>query len=848
MKKLIKILLRLYRRICQYRIEAHDAEKIRKVIELNNKGWFFIFAAIFSNLIATIFIVLLILMEVIPFDRNQLMSFVKAYIGLETAACTLLGLIFLSGKRFFSSLFGPIAIIIVFYGYYFFLALFAGREAGIQYVLLLPFPVSLMINTRHRTVKLLFFSFMFVVTILSFYMVNIIPPLYPLPAVIVDIIFYLVIFFLVTYTAVVAYFTIWHYNYIDVCIELMNRLMNFGSHHYSTEKEIKGNRLSNQLFLSFIFITILNFIAVTVIIIKAVNINFERYIYFTIVFYPAWFFSIFSLACCYYFKNKKGRNLISELLAITILGSIFIFVSIITGSGAGIHYLLTIFIVLPVFINTDSRILKAATAGVFFIVFLLLMLADISGVFPLPAVIERQARNICTYFVVASFILAAVFSWFRFDCTARVMKQWDRYTERGFHLFGSESEKRLRKIQSSVMLIFLVMTVFCMFVVLGLALHIFFFLQKDAGYVISLLIYYGSTTFLMGFILFITLYFQEKTRTIIPAFLSFLPAVIWHLFMGVSLSQETLFAYFKIILLPIPFIALNRRIPSQRVLMISGMALIVMSIIANAAFHFLYEPLFPIPAYYDFAIGASVVFTITITLVLMAYYFYKQTSFAEYNLEKEKKKSELLLLNVLPEEIADELKRDGSSRPVRFEKATVMFTDFCGFSGLTESMTPEQLIEELDFCFLKFDRITERHNLEKMKTVGLTYMCAAGIPRSNNSNARDCVLAAIEMTEFINKIKSEKTGQSGNNWDVRVGINTGPVVAGVIGEKKFAYDIWGDTVNVASRILTTGLPGKINISKSTFTDVQEFFMCEYRGKVLAKNKGEIDQYYVRTGE
>ncbi len=161
-------------------------------------------------------------------------------------------------------------------------------------------------------------------------------------------------------------------------------------------------------------------------------------------------------------------------------------------------------------------------------------------------------------------------------------------------------------------------------------------------------------------------------------------------------------------------------------------------------------------------------------------------------------------------------------------------------------MDPEELIEELDLCFSMFDKIVEKHGLEKLKTMGHTYMCAAGIPRGNSADASDCVRAAAEMIAFVKSLKQVRKSEGRQCWDVRIGINTGPVAAGVIGDKKFLYDIWGDTVNVASRILTTGVPGKINISRSTCLLVKNQFKCVHRGKVMAKNKGRIDQYHVQV--
>ncbi|HNN81975.1 MAG TPA: adenylate/guanylate cyclase domain-containing protein, partial [Leptospiraceae bacterium] len=147
-------------------------------------------------------------------------------------------------------------------------------------------------------------------------------------------------------------------------------------------------------------------------------------------------------------------------------------------------------------------------------------------------------------------------------------------------------------------------------------------------------------------------------------------------------------------------------------------------------------------------------------------------------------------------------------------------------------------------CFVQFDKISERFNLEKLKTIGDSYMCAGGIPRRNTTHAIDCVLAALEIQSFMNMMKELKAAQGFPYWELRLGIHSGPLIAGVIGEKKFAYDVWGDTVNSASRMESSGTPGKINISGTTYEIVKEFFDCEYRGEVAAKNKGVVQMYYV----
>lgn len=214
------------------------------------------------------------------------------------------------------------------------------------------------------------------------------------------------------------------------------------------------------------------------------------------------------------------------------------------------------------------------------------------------------------------------------------------------------------------------------------------------------------------------------------------------------------------------------------------------------------------------------------------------------DLEDAKKKSDELLLNILPEETAEELKTMGRANTRKYEMVTVLFTDFKGFTLVAEKMSPEDLVTELDNCFAFFDDLTSRHSLEKIKTIGDSYMCAGGIPKPNKTNPVDAVLAAFKIQRFMEATRQMKESLNEPFWEIRIGIHTGPIVAGVVGKKKFAYDIWGDTVNTASRMESSGAPGKINISGSTYEYVKDFFDCTYRGKVQAKNKGAIDMYFV----
>jgi class 3 adenylate cyclase/tetratricopeptide (TPR) repeat protein len=212
-------------------------------------------------------------------------------------------------------------------------------------------------------------------------------------------------------------------------------------------------------------------------------------------------------------------------------------------------------------------------------------------------------------------------------------------------------------------------------------------------------------------------------------------------------------------------------------------------------------------------------------------------------IEKEKKRSDDLLLNILPEETAFELKENGKVVAKRFESVTVLFTDFEGFTEYAEKLLPEKLVESVDYYFSKFDEIIEKYDLEKIKTVGDSYMCVAGLPFPTGDHACKMILAAKEILEFVLHSKQENP-QNLTRFNVRIGINTGAVVAGVVGTKKFAYDIWGDTVNIASRMETNSIPGRINISENTFAEVKGVFNCEYRGEVEVKNRGMMKMYFV----
>ena len=227
-------------------------------------------------------------------------------------------------------------------------------------------------------------------------------------------------------------------------------------------------------------------------------------------------------------------------------------------------------------------------------------------------------------------------------------------------------------------------------------------------------------------------------------------------------------------------------------------------------------------------------------VLLFAGVFFSQRN----RISKEKKRSDELLLNILPEETAEELKTTGTAKAKSFDSVSVLFTDFKNFTQASEKLSPEELVEEINHCYCEFDKIITKHGIEKIKTIGDAYMCAGGLPVSNSTHPVDVVQAGLEMVEFIERNKNERIAKGQPFFELRCGVHTGPVVAGIVGIKKFAYDIWGDTVNTASRMESSGEIGKVNISGTTYELIKDKFHCEHRGKVKAKNKGEIDMYFV----
>jgi adenylate cyclase len=217
---------------------------------------------------------------------------------------------------------------------------------------------------------------------------------------------------------------------------------------------------------------------------------------------------------------------------------------------------------------------------------------------------------------------------------------------------------------------------------------------------------------------------------------------------------------------------------------------------------------------------------------------------AQSEIAAEREKAERLLLNILPRGIADELKLNNRSVPRFYESATVLFTDFEGFTKLTERLAPKDLIDQLDQFFSAFDEIAGRHRMEKLKTIGDAYMCVGGLPEANRTHPLDACLAALAIQEYMGRTNRQRERLRLPRWELRVGLHTGSVIAGVVGQRKFIYDVWGNAVNIAACMEAAGSAGRINLSEDTYQRVKAIFECEARGSIEAKNKGPLNMYFL----
>ena len=254
----------------------------------------------------------------------------------------------------------------------------------------------------------------------------------------------------------------------------------------------------------------------------------------------------------------------------------------------------------------------------------------------------------------------------------------------------------------------------------------------------------------------------------------------------------------------------------------------------------IYNPVFELPSYIFLSLNVAVSLLAAFISCFMAHYFQTAASTAEEALEKEYKRSEKLLLNVLPKTIAEELKSGAKVIADKFQNTTLLFADIVGFTSFSEKISPEKLVDILNQVFSLFDKLIDKYDMEKIKTIGDAYMVAGGVPTQREDHAKTIADLSLGMIEELSKYNKEND----QSFQIRIGIHSGPVVAGVIGIKKFIYDVWGDTVNIASRMESHGVPGRIQVSEQTYTLLKDNYDLESRGEIEIKGKGKLPSYFL----
>lgn len=620
------------------------------------------------------------------------------------------------------------------------------------------------------------------------------------------------------------------------------KLSHTGTEKILNEAERRSIVISNQVILSFVLIMIVVVCALLVLSATLVFDDVRRYYTFPLATVLPSVILTFVLVWIFRAKNTIGHANFFEFLAYG-LGIFFVFCeSLLQPLSVGIHFTLLPLALVPAFFSRAAWLSRigAGTSAVAF--FLLRPFLFTAGVFSLPEYILEPLRIIIATTNVMIAALIVLYLWIKNRLTQRFISLWITWSDSGVELFDTAVGKKYRKIQNQIVLIF----AGAVGILIVYELRILYELVRvKHPQTLRFFLHYGVLVFVQQAVQFFCIWYNRRSRSLVGYSVAFFGGAAVVTFLAISVQKETYFFLMLISLLPIPYLSFSGQARAEKIFIVIGTTTLILMTTFSHWFLSRYTPLMPLPFPAIVVEAGYVALTaITILFVVIFYYSWRQIARTEKILELEMEKSNSLLLNILPKHVAEELKERGHAKPISFQSATVMFTDFVGFTQIAERLSPEDLVGELDKCFSYFDSVCAKYNLEKLKTIGDSFMAAGGVPVPNNTHAIDCCLAALEVQAFMNQMRDIKAAQGHPYWELRLGINTGNLVAGVVGEKKFAYDVWGDTVNTASRMESSGTAGQINISRSTYELVKFLFKCTFRGHVKAKNKGEVEMYYL----
>lgn len=724
-------------------------------------------------------------------------------------------------------------------------SLMAGIGIGVHLFLLFLVFFPIFYHDVSKLFKFFEIFFLFSLTFFIFYVLYQSKPLYPFPIHIETILFLTISSLVLGTSVVLIIFLSWQFGWHLKLKNLWNKYTYLGAEKFTNEEDIKSHKILNN---GLMIATILTaFLIVSIFLIPVYDVSFiqgER-LNLVLTYLSMQILYMLVYAAVFYINFRVGKTLLFNVIIHLVAFSHITGLSFMLGHKIGIQYFLLPIIFFPLFYAKIKIFTKLIISIPNMLLISIIIFVQYSepAIYPVPNHIVDIGFRIIVSFLSGTFGVMGIYIWWQFNITRKIINFWEYFSKLGSKNFSDARSIKLHIIMNQVILLFIIILTLA---VGGTYIIFMIIIYYDESILLfPYLLYYVPPLVTMLSLTIIGFYIRvkssdEKRNELILSIL-ITAGTIFILYISMLAGSAVNFHLYILVLLPLPFFIF--RTSSWKSVLILIVIIAFLFLFAQW-YNMNYLPIKPAPTYLNSPAKYIIAIFILVGIIFSCYYLWEQTSRAENLLLEEQAKSENLLLNILPLEIATELKEKGVSDPVRYDSVSILFTDFVGFTQIAENLESKELLGELDKCFSYFDNVTKRYNLEKIKTIGDSYMLAGGLPEENNTHPFDCTLAALEIQAFMNQMKEIKDGQGLPYWEMRLGINTGPVVAGVIGEMKFAYDIFGDSVNTASRMESSGTPGKINISLETYNEVKFLFDCEHRGKVPAKRKGDIDMFYV----
>lgn len=771
-----------------------------------------------------------------------------------TAACLLpaaatLALFFLRGRHGFSTL-ATVTTYLISLAHNLSMLLFLGLSGGFQFFLAALIPAAYLAHPHRRSVYIPLYLTTLVTLFFGVFWNLTHKPLYPVPEPFASITFYTLLGTSSTFFLACFVYVAYKYDWVKRVMVYWEALSVYGLRWTDSDEERTHHIITNQtMVLHAIFPPVILFV------------SFGLSVVLLLQGTPGWWKHLLSFASAALISSglwlfiflQAAKRWRAGFLFVFLLVDIFLvtFLVLLTGNQLGIEYFYFALIPFPIYFFPKRR--RLFTSEIFVVTFAMLgvfLAPKLKPLLDIPRWIIDPIYLLAVSLSVGSAIVGIIYVWWQRKITQRIFYWWERISLWGVpESVGPNVRKHLILTNRGLFILVLYTGISPVIIIFATAL---IFYLRESVFPLKHVIYFGGVSAIMWPIIFVAFFAKIKRPDwylpggwlyqwgVVAAIISGgLFIVGWSIGLQSSIPFYIFFA--AILFSAFLFIPDSPQPILPKLIACSVIVLGYTVVNAVKSRHYAIMPI------WDWAESTAFLFVhsmFLLAIILIGYYTAHESNLSGAALELAHQKSESLLLNILPRDVADELKDKGHAAPVRIESVTVMFTDFAGFTKISESLSPEQVVDELDKCFSYFDQIMEKYNLEKLKTIGDSYMCAGGIPKPNHTHAIDCCLAAMEIQAFMNQMKDIKAMQGLPYWELRLGIHTGPLVAGVVGHKKFAYDVWGDTVNTASRMESSGTTGKINISRETQERVKFLFDCEHRGQVAAKNKGMIDMFYL----